>query len=140
DLRHVFVNLLLNARDAMPGGGRVEVTARVDRKTVEVRVADEGTGIAREDLGRVFDPFFTTKGERGSGLGLSIAYAVMTRLGGSIKAENCDGRGACFTLSFPALGARELAAPEKTHAVVAGGRPRRVLLVEDDKDIGETTC
>jgi signal transduction histidine kinase len=101
DLTHVFVNLLLNARDAMPDGGTVTVEAHVTGPTVTVRVADEGGGFQPEHLARVFEPFFTTKGARGTGLGLSLAYGTMEALGGSIRADNRPGGGAEVTLHLP---------------------------------------
>jgi signal transduction histidine kinase len=99
-LRWVFVNLLLNARDAMPAGGEVAIRARLRPRRVEVFVEDTGPGIAPEHLPRLFDLFFTTKGERGSGIGLAIAKRVMERAGGAIRARNRPEGGACFELTF----------------------------------------
>jgi len=99
ELQHVIANLLLNARDAMPEGGRVTISAKV-ADGVELSVADEGAGIAEENLDRIFSPFFTTK-PTGSGLGLSMAKDVMTRIGGEISAQNRPQGGAEFTLRFP---------------------------------------
>jgi signal transduction histidine kinase len=99
ELQHVIANLLLNARDAMPEGGTVTVTANVTDR-VELSVADEGSGIAQENLDRIFSPFFTTKAT-GSGLGLSMAKDVMTRIGGGISVQNRPQGGAEFTLTFP---------------------------------------
>src|SRR5439155_21164274 len=101
DLRHVIVNLLLNARDAMPRGGTIRMTAEHQGKRVVLKVLDEGSGIPGDDLTKIFDPFFTTKGKHGTGLGLSMARGVLARLGGDITAENRSEGGACFTLSFP---------------------------------------
>ena len=100
ELRHVFVNLLLNARDAMPAGGTIRVEARAEDGRVVVQVLDEGTGIPEPLLARIFEPFFTTK-PSGTGLGLSLARAVMERLGGRITAHNRHGRGAVLTLELP---------------------------------------
>jgi signal transduction histidine kinase len=99
ELQHVIANLLLNARDAMPEGGTVTVAAKVVDH-VELSVADEGAGISEVNLDRIFSPFFTTKAT-GSGLGLSMAKDVMTRIGGEISARNRPQGGAEFTLSFP---------------------------------------
>ncbi len=101
ELRQIFLNLLLNAQDAMPGGGAIRIGATVGQEAVVVTVEDEGQGIPEEFMSRIFDPFFTTKGERGTGLGLSIAYGAMVRLGGTIIAANRAGGGAMFTLRFP---------------------------------------
>src|SRR5205823_10457519 len=101
ELSHLFSDLLLNAKDAMPGGGIIEVRAREGRSGVVVTVKDEGRGIPEEQLPRVFDPFFSTSETRETGLGLSIAYGLMHRLGGSISAVNRAGGGSVFTLEFP---------------------------------------
>jgi signal transduction histidine kinase/ActR/RegA family two-component response regulator len=134
ELGHVFVNLFLNGKDAMPRGGRIAVTGTVCADgAVEITVADEGTGIPSENLERIFDPFFTTKGRRGTGLGLSMAAGVLRRLGGDIRAQNRDGGGAAFTLRFPA--APDLPArPRAPRDAPAESVPLRVLVVDDDPD------
>ena len=99
-LKHVIANLLINGREAMPDGGNLVIEAQKTPSNVEVIVADEGTGIADEVLEKIFDPFFTTK-EMGTGLGLSMARDVMTRIGGEIRAANRTPRGAEFILNFP---------------------------------------
>jgi signal transduction histidine kinase len=101
DLRYVFINLLLNARDAMPDGGTIRVRGTTADNRVVITVEDEGTGIPEAYLHSIFRPFFTTKGSQGTGLGLSMAYGVISRAGGSITAANRPERGAVFTLSFP---------------------------------------
>jgi signal transduction histidine kinase len=99
-LAQVFLNLFLNAGDAMRGPGRVRVAARVAPEGgVVVEVADTGPGIAPEDLPRIFDPFFTTKDPgAGTGLGLAICHRIAESFGGSIEAENVPGGGAAFRL------------------------------------------
>jgi len=101
ELRHVFMNLLLNARDAMPQGGEIQIEGGLEGERVKITIADEGRGIPQESLERVFDPFFTTKGAHGTGLGLSMAHSVMSRLGGEIRAGNRPQGGAVFILTFP---------------------------------------
>jgi PAS domain S-box-containing protein len=136
ELRQIFLNLLLNAQDAMPHGGAIRIAGSNGRgahgDVVVITVEDDGLGIPQEFLDRVFDPFFTTKGERGTGLGLSIAYGAMARLGGSIAAGNRAGGGAIFTLRFP------LAPQEKaTNVPLQPARPvqpRRVMVIDDDAD------
>ncbi|WP_164008897.1 sensor histidine kinase [Pyxidicoccus trucidator] len=108
DLRFVFINLLLNARDAMPRGGTIRVRGRHEGGHVIITVEDEGTGIPPEHLGDIFRPFFSTKGDKGTGLGLSMAYGVVSRAGGTLIAANRRQGGALFTLSFPTV---EPAAP-----------------------------
>jgi signal transduction histidine kinase len=101
EVRRVFVNLLLNARDALPGGGRIVVKARADARRVVVTVADDGVGIQQAALPRLFEPFFTTKGIAGSGMGLATALRVMRMMGGEITAANGATGGAVFRLTFP---------------------------------------
>jgi two-component system C4-dicarboxylate transport sensor histidine kinase DctB len=102
-LSQVFLNLLLNAGDAMAGAGRVRVVARRAGDRVEVEVSDSGPGIAEEDLPRIFDPFFTTKEPgQGSGLGLAICHAIVESLGGTIDASSPPGGGAAFVLRLRA--------------------------------------
>lgn len=131
-LRHLFLNLLLNARAAMPKGGLVEIAAREEGSQVVVTVSDTGTGILPEHLPRIFDPFFTTKGKRGTGLGLSMASSVMTTLGGRIDASNRPGGGAMFTLRFP-MSHSLVDRPSRLPPAPAG-LPKSVLLVDDQED------
>jgi two-component system, NtrC family, sensor kinase len=107
-LQQVFLNLLLNAKEAMPGGGRLRVATMVNGH-VEAVVADSGSGIAPENLKRIYDPFFTTKtmpkpGERrGTGLGLSVSYGIIQEHAGKIHVESAIGAGTTFHLEFPLL-------------------------------------
>jgi two-component system, NtrC family, sensor kinase len=105
-LQQVFLNLFLNAKDAMPGGGTLRVTT-VNGDSVTVSVSDTGTGIAPEHVQRIYDPFFTTKtapsnGQpRGTGLGLSVTYGIIQEHSGKIRVESHPGAGTTFTLDFP---------------------------------------
>ena len=107
-LQQVFLNLLLNAKDAMPGGGRLRVATRYNGH-VEAMVADSGSGIAPEHLKRIYDPFFTTKtmpkpGERrGTGLGLAVSYGIIQEPSGKIHVESAVGSGTTFHLEFPLI-------------------------------------
>jgi two-component system, NtrC family, sensor kinase len=101
-LQQVFLNLFLNARDAMPRGGWLSVSTRVDDNRVVAEVADTGSGIPAEHLARIYDPFFTTKAiGRGTGLGLSIAYGIVHEHEGTIGCESSIGQGTRFTLTMP---------------------------------------
>jgi signal transduction histidine kinase len=101
-LQQVFLNLFLNARDAMAGGGTLEVRTWRDGAGVRVEVADSGKGIAPEHLHRIYDPFFTTKGaHKGTGLGLSVTYGIIQEHGGSIEVINRPDGGARFRLELP---------------------------------------
>lgn len=113
ELEQVFLNLFLNALDAMPGGGGLDVSARTVRTDdgppqVAITVADTGVGIPEGDRERIFEPFFTTKQEgRGTGLGLSICLGLVRSHGGEVGVESESGRGARFTVRLPAAAAAE---------------------------------
>jgi signal transduction histidine kinase len=99
ELCQVFLNLLLNAADAMEGRGRIEIDAAESAGVVEITLADSGSGIASDDLPRVFDPFFSTKAPgSGSGLGLAITHSIVESFGGTIDAANSEPMGAVFRL------------------------------------------
>jgi PAS domain S-box-containing protein len=101
-LQQVFLNLFLNARDAMPRGGWLTVTTRLEAGTAVVEVADTGSGIPPEQLARIYDPFFTTKTiGRGTGLGLSITYGIVREHRGAIRCDSVVGQGTRFTLTMP---------------------------------------
>jgi len=103
-LQQVFLNLFLNARDAMPSGGMLEVRSAAHNGSVEVEVADTGNGITREHIHRIFDPFFTTKTSgRGTGLGLSVSYGIIKEHAGKIDVRSTPGRGTSFHVEFPAV-------------------------------------
>ena len=102
-LQQVFLNLFLNARDAMPSGGWLSVSTRIDGDMAVAEVADTGSGIPSEQLARIYDPFFTTKAiGRGTGLGLSIIYGIVREHEGSIRCDSAVGQGTRFTLTLPA--------------------------------------
>ena len=103
-LQQVFLNLFLNARDAMPTGGMLEVRTGSHNGSVEIEVADTGNGIPREYIHKIFDPFFTTKaGGRGTGLGLSVSYGIIKEHSGKIDVRSTPGRGTSFHVEFPAV-------------------------------------
>jgi PAS domain S-box-containing protein len=103
-LQQVFLNLFLNARDAMPKGGWLSITTRTDGNRAIVEVSDTGSGIPSEYLARIYDPFFTTKAiGQGTGLGLSITYGIVREHEGTIECESGMGQGTRFILSFPAV-------------------------------------
>jgi two-component system, NtrC family, sensor kinase len=103
-LQQVFLNLFLNARDAMPKGGWLSVSTRFDGGKVVAEVSDTGSGIPSEYMARIYDPFFTTKAiGQGTGLGLSITYGIVREHDGGIDCESVVGQGTKFILSFPAM-------------------------------------
>ena len=109
-LQQVFLNLFLNAKDAMPKGGWLSIATRVDGGRAIAEVADTGSGIPNEYLARIYDPFFTTKAiGQGTGLGLSITYGIVREHEGSIDCESDAGQGTRFILTLPPAPAERLA-------------------------------
>jgi PAS domain S-box-containing protein len=106
-LQQVFLNLFLNARDAMPKGGWLTIVTRDGASEATIEVADTGLGIPPDHLSRIYDPFFTTKEiGRGTGLGLSITYGILQEHGGNITCESKVGQGTRFTLTLPMASSR----------------------------------
>ncbi len=102
-LQQVFLNLFMNARDAMPAGGMVEIRTASHNGSVEIEITDNGSGIPHENLNRIFDPFFTTKSSgRGTGLGLSVSYGIIKEHAGKVDVRSAQGKGTTFRLEFPA--------------------------------------
>src|SRR5262245_6070552 len=102
-LQQVFLNLFINAKDAMPDGGELLVRTSSQDSVFRIEVLDTGVGIAEEHLKKVYDPFFTTKElGRGTGLGLSVTYGIIQEHSGKISVDSKPGQGTCFTLEFPA--------------------------------------
>jgi hypothetical protein len=104
-LQQIFLNLILNARDAMPSGGWLTISTSANRSYVIAEVADTGHGISKEDIKRIYDPFFTTKktGAAGTGLGLSISYGIVQEHAGHISVDSVPGKGTRFEIRLPAL-------------------------------------
>jgi signal transduction histidine kinase len=100
-LQQVFINLILNAYDAMPDGGEIRVTARLAKDMVEMLFQDTGPGISPEYRNRIFEPFMSTK-DKGIGLGLSVSYGIVVAHGGSLDLIPDRGTGACFRVLLPA--------------------------------------
>jgi two-component system NtrC family sensor kinase len=100
-IQQVFMNLIINARDAMPDGGHLDITGWIEGGECVLEFRDSGTGIDEETIKRIFDPFFTTKDTRGTGLGLSVSYGIMKDHGGRIEVESEVGVGTVFRLFLP---------------------------------------
>jgi len=127
-LTQVFLNLVLNALDAMPGGGTLTISVEKseDRNFVEIGFADTGVGIPQESLAHVFDPFFSTKKHaKGTGLGLSVSLGIIKQHGGSIRVASEVGKGTTFTVSLPIarVPADMPSAPEAGPASELAARP-----------------
>ncbi len=101
-LQQVFINLLLNARDAMPGGGKLSIDTSMNDSMVLIDIRDTGVGISQENIKRIYDPFFTTKNTgKGTGLGLAVTYGIIQDHGGRIFVESTPGNGTHFSLKLP---------------------------------------
>jgi two-component system, NtrC family, sensor kinase len=111
-LQQVFLNLFLNARDAMPAGGWLSVSSRIEDGRAVAEIADTGSGIPSDQLSRIYDPFFTTKAiGLGTGLGLSITYGIVREHDGTIRCDSAMGQGTRFTLALPL--AEDVARPSR---------------------------
>ena len=101
-LQQLFINLILNAVDAMPSGGTLSIQLRQHSQLAEIRVSDTGEGISDDQLQRIFEPFFTTKeAGRGNGLGLMVSKGIVRDHGGSIRVGSKLGEGTEFTIQLP---------------------------------------
>ncbi|MFN3413519.1 MAG: ATP-binding protein, partial [Thermoanaerobaculum sp.] len=134
-LEQVILNLVVNAKDAMPEGGRLAIS--VERRGGEalLTVNDNGCGIPEDVLPRIFEPFFSTKGpEKGTGLGLAVVHGIATQHGGRVEVASTVGRGSTFTVVLPIVSA-PLAPQTKaiSGSVLPTGRGQRVLVVEDEE-------
>jgi two-component system, NtrC family, sensor kinase len=115
-LQQVFLNLFINARDAMPRGGWLSITTRAEGEWATVEVGDTGAGIQTEHLSRIYDPFFTTKTlGQGTGLGLSITYGIVGEHEGTINCDSRPGEGTRFTITLPLMPVAQRAAAGGAH-------------------------
>ncbi|HET8577166.1 MAG TPA: GAF domain-containing protein, partial [Methylomirabilota bacterium] len=135
ELREALTNLILNAVDAMPQDGRLTFVTRASGDHVEMTVSDTGVGIPDSIQQKIFDPFFTTKGPRGTGLGLSMTYGILSRHGARVTVESEEGRGTTFRLVFPAAEHVGEVAPVPT-SPAAPAAPLRCLVVDDESEVG----
>ncbi len=137
ELREVFVNLVVNALDAMPRGGQLLIGCGRERDRLLLRFADNGTGMAEDVQQRIFEPFFTTKGAQGTGLGLSVSYSIIERHDGFISVTSEPGAGTVFTIDLPAC---ELQSPG---TICLGecepqATPLSLLVIDDEPYVRET--
>ena len=133
-LHDIFINLIFNALDAMPKGGKITIHTQLIEEDVQISVSDTGIGMNEETRLRVFEPFFTTKMDVGSGLGLSTAHNTVTRWGGNMVVGSELGAGTNFTLRLPVWTESEI----EEETVKAGKvRPGKILVVEDDENVSE---
>jgi PAS domain S-box-containing protein len=134
EIREVYTNLIFNAVDAMPDGGRVTIESYTDGDDAVVEVRDTGRGMKEHVRARVFDPFFTTK-TKGMGLGMSVVYGIVERHRGRISVESAPGVGTTFTIRIP--GAPPAAPAEACAPAASRKRDARVLVIDDEEDILE---
>ena len=133
ELREVLTNLVTNAVDAMPDGGRCTVRLGAEPEWAVVSVRDTGVGMEEDMRRRVFEPFFTSKGPRGTGLGLAVSWGIVTRHGGTIEVDSVPGEGSTFIVRLPV--------PVTVPDVVTGvtmpppARAARVLIIEDEPEV-----
>ena len=140
EIRELLLNLIFNAVDAMPNGGRITISTREVGGEVEIAVADQGVGMSPDALSHLFEPFFTTKGDRGNGLGLSVCRGIAESHGGRLAVASTLGVGTVVTLRLPPAPS-ELLKPEPIAGAtlaLTGGAGRRVLLVDDQQEVRDS--
>jgi len=136
ELREVFVNLIVNAVDAMPRGGRLVIRCHRKDNRLQLNFTDNGIGMPEDVRQKIFEPFFSTKGAHGTGLGLSVSYSIIERHAGSIKVVSEPGNGTTFTIDLPAAVAET---PSDDLAARTTETSRlRILVVDDEQPVRET--
>jgi PAS domain S-box-containing protein len=133
ELREVITNMIFNAIEAMPEGGRIEIRTFLKRENVHIRISDTGLGMSEELRKRVFEPFFTTKPFTNTGLGLSMSYGIIKRFGGDIEVESRFGHGASFTIMLPIGG--EGKEEIFTLPQIKRGKEARILVIDDEESV-----
>ncbi|MDX6694968.1 MAG: hypothetical protein QOF02_2571 [Blastocatellia bacterium] len=136
ELREVFVNLIVNAVDAMPFGGQLLISSQRRDERVRLLFADSGTGMPEEVRKRIFEPFYTTKGAQGTGLGLAVSYGIIERHEGHISVESKPGEGTIFEIDLPA--STQTAAPVSEPFIRQETPPLKVLVIDDEDFVRET--
>ncbi|MCK4419271.1 response regulator [Candidatus Aerophobetes bacterium] len=133
ELREVLTNIIFNAVDAMPEGGRITISTKEDEDKVYTSISDTGVGMSERTKRKVFDPFFTTKRPRSSGLGMSLSYGIITRYGGDIEIDTEKGKGTTFTIKLPISPEIE----EKKRRTTSSSETRKanILVIDDEKGI-----
>ncbi len=137
ELREVFVNLIVNAVDAMPGGGQLLIGCAREGDSVRLRFTDSGTGMPEEVRERIFEPFYSTKGAHGTGLGLAVSYGIIERHEGRVTVESEVGRGTTFQIALPAA-EPDFARPSAPAPTPAEGHNLSVLVIDDEEIVRET--
>lgn len=136
ELREVFVNLIVNAVDAMPRGGKLAITCKRLESRLELLFSDNGTGMPEDVRQKIFEPFFSTKGAHGTGLGLSVSYSIIERHDGSIRVSSQPGQGTTFTIDLPAVVAE--AAQVDDDELIDAAPHFKILVIDDEESVRET--
>lgn len=136
ELREVFVNLIVNAVDAMPFGGQLSISYQGTAELMHLRFNDTGTGMTEEVRERIFEPFYTTKGMQGTGLGLAVSYGIIERHGGHINVESEIDKGTTFEIDLPIAAPSQVKASEKL--APAETASLSILVVDDEAFVRET--
>jgi len=136
ELREVFVNLIVNAVDAMPRGGRLTIGCAREGGWVRLRFADNGTGMPEDVRQKIFDPFFTTKGVQGTGLGLSVSHSIIERHEGVISVTSEQGCGTVFTIDLPPASEEQIGEESSPPEVATSSLA--ILVVDDEPSVRET--
>lgn len=134
ELREVFVNLIVNALDAMPDGGRLKIGCKRADGSATIYFADSGTGMSEETRKRVFEPFFTTKGVNGTGLGLSVSYSIIEAHNGKICVKSEIGKGTNFRIELPTI-ETEKSSRNETEKALQETAKLSILVVDDDESV-----
>jgi PAS domain S-box-containing protein len=133
EMREVIINMILNAIEAVPEGGKIEIRTFQRKEKVYIQISDTGIGMTEEVRKKVFEPFFTTKPFSNTGLGLSMSYGIIKRFGGEIEVESKVGYGTNFTITLPIRleGIEEL----PVISIAKQGRKARVLVIDDEESV-----
>jgi CheY-like chemotaxis protein len=133
ELREVITNMIFNAIEAMPEGGKIEIQTFQRKSNVFIQISDSGKGMTEEVKKKAFEPFFTTKPFSNTGLGLSMSYGVIKRFGGEIEVESKVGHGATFTIILPiGLEGKE---EVDVSPIIKKGREARILVIDDEETV-----
>ena len=137
ELREIIINMINNAIDAMPKGGRITFRTWENNNTVFMSMADNGCGMSKEVQSKIFDPFYTTKGVEGSGLGMSVSYGIIGKHGGKIDLISQVGKGSAFTIELPVATETVLPQTSVEPVIDIQANNYRILVVDDVKEISD---
>jgi PAS domain S-box-containing protein len=135
ELREVFTNIVINALDAMPEGGRLSIKSQAEGAILHISISDTGLGMSADVRQHIFEPFFTTKGHAGNGLGLAVSYGIIKRHSGSIQVDSAPGLGTTFKITLPLTGRKAAVA----HPEIPQADLKARVMVVDDEELVRTT-